>query len=107
MGTGSGVTNSSGVGWGVGAKKLLGVTSGVYHLFGSNCGRFFFCFFLLILQKAVQCFCPLWSAVGVMVSDLVINRKTKSHCVHFSNCAQSLTLQLMDINNHTECNYGI
>jgi hypothetical protein len=56
MGTGSGVTNSSGVGWGVGAKKLLGVTSGVYHLFGSNCGRFFFFFFFVDIAKSSAVF---------------------------------------------------
>jgi hypothetical protein len=42
MGSGSGVTNSLGVGLGVGsgvgAKKLLGVTSGVDCLFGSDFG---------------------------------------------------------------------
>jgi hypothetical protein len=70
MGSGSGVTNSlgvgSGVGSGVGVNNHSGVTLGVDLLFGSDLGRgIFIVDILLALEK--QC-------IGSFV-----DRKTKSH----------------------------
>jgi hypothetical protein len=79
MGSGSGVINSSNSGIGVRAKKLSGVTLGVDHLFGSDFGIIIFSvlfFYCKYCKSSVFVFCDqFWEPC--MVSDLVINRRTK------------------------------
>jgi uncharacterized membrane protein len=57
MGSGSRVINSLGVGSGVGANNLLGVTLGVDLLFGSDFENIICIVYIsLVLQKAVYLF---------------------------------------------------